>query len=127
VLTVPIALALRLKAAHDLAMAKCDTGYFCRVCEQYVEDITDSELYLRFVLREVPFEDLFDAPEAHISCVPEIAREITDPVFRRALPESFQLAPSSPERAARVTAAWQRLQGLIGSGLAVQEYPLPER
>ena len=39
-------------------MAKCDEGYRCEVCGQDVEAITESDLYLRFVLGEVPLEML---------------------------------------------------------------------
>src|SRR5437660_390556 len=39
-------------------MAKCDEGYRCDVCGRDVEAITDSELYLRYVLGEVPLEQL---------------------------------------------------------------------
>ena len=33
-------------------MAKCDEGYRCEVCGRDVEAVTDSDLYLRFVLGE---------------------------------------------------------------------------
>ncbi|GAB4225999.1 MAG: hypothetical protein Kow0062_28250 [Acidobacteriota bacterium] len=107
-------------------MTGCHRGYFCRVCGRYVTDITESALYLRFVLGEVSFEQLYTEPEAHIACVPELARFIADEAF------------TSPERAERiawrdgglrrrqqrVTAAWRRLQELRGSGLAIEDYPL---
>ena len=31
-------------------MAKCEEGYLCDVCGGDVEEITDSDLYLRFVI-----------------------------------------------------------------------------
>ena len=34
-------------------MAKCEQGYMCDVCGKDVEDITDSDLYLRYILGEV--------------------------------------------------------------------------
>lgn len=114
-------------------MAKCDTGYFCRICGTYVEDITESEIYLRFVLREMQLEELYNAPEAHIRCVPELAQYIVDPEFAEAVtvddPVTDKRQRSPQETAAReqrVTAAWRRLQMLIGSGLDIPEYPLPE-
>jgi hypothetical protein len=35
-------------------VAKCDEGYRCEVCGLDVEVIVDSDLYLRYVLGEVP-------------------------------------------------------------------------
>jgi hypothetical protein len=43
-------------------VAKCDEGYRCEVCGRDVEAITDSDLYLRFVLGEVPLETLHLSP-----------------------------------------------------------------
>ena len=104
-------------------MAKCDTGYFCRVCGSYVEDITESGLYLRYVLGEVRFEELGNAPEAHIRCEPEIAQYIVDRQFGEpcqvddpALDKRAQPAERVRAREVRVSAAWRRLQVLIGSG-----------
>ena len=37
-------------------MARCDEGYRCEVCGRDVEAVTDSDLYLRYVLGEVPLE-----------------------------------------------------------------------
>lgn len=113
-------------------MAKCDTGYFCRICESYVEDITDSELYLRYVLGEVPFEQLVNAPEAHIRCVPELAQYIVDRAFGEpAVVDDPQHDKRHQDRAwvtrreQRVSDAWRRLQMLLGSGLGIEDYPLP--
>ena len=39
-------------------MAGCERGYLCTVCGQDVEEITDSVLYLRYVLGEVEWEEL---------------------------------------------------------------------
>ena len=35
-------------------MARCDQGYLCEVCGAEVEEITESDLYLAYVLGEVP-------------------------------------------------------------------------
>ena len=43
-------------------MAKCDEGYRCEVCGGDVEVVTESDLYLRFVLGEVPLELLHRLP-----------------------------------------------------------------
>ena len=42
-------------------MAKCDQGYMCEVCGDEVEDITGSDLYLRYVLGEVEARHLMTA------------------------------------------------------------------
>ena len=59
-------------------MAKCDEGYRCEVCGRDVEAITESDLYLRFVLGEVPLEMIHRLPERHILCNPGVG-----PVHRR--------------------------------------------
>ena len=45
-------------------MAKCDEGYRCEVCGVDVEAITESDLYLRYVLGEVPLELTSSPPRA---------------------------------------------------------------
>ena len=45
-------------------MAGCERGYLCTVCGQEVEEITDSDLYLRYVLGEVEWEVLQQCPRA---------------------------------------------------------------
>ncbi len=107
-------------------MTGCHQGYFCRVCGRYVQDVTESALYLRFVLGEVGFDQLHDEPEAHVACVPELARYIADERFD---PEGSaeRLAwrdGAFRRRQLRVTEAWRRLQELPGSGLAIEDYPL---
>ena len=112
-------------------MSGCHGGYFCRICGSYVRDVTESELYLRYVLGEVAMADLFDAPEAHIRCVPEIAQYIVDEEFepapmRGAAADKAVLDPDRvSRREARVTRAWRRLQEIPGSGLDIAGYPLP--
>lgn len=116
-------------------MARCDSGYFCHVCGSYVNDVTESDLYLRFVLGEVAFEELFAAPDAHIPCNPALAQYITDPSFDAGsngpasgltpeLRKSGRPTEETAAREARVTAAWRRLQEVPGSDLAIQDYPL---
>jgi hypothetical protein len=111
-------------------MARCDEGYRCEVCGTDVEAVTDSDLYLRFVLGEVPLEELHLAPERHITCNAELAQYITDPAFPPVTcPGVFSKAGLDPayvaQRERRVTAAWRRLQDLPRLGLALPEYPLP--
>src|SRR4051794_38743670 len=62
-------------------MAKCDEGYRCEVCGRDVETIVESDLYLRYVLGEVPLEMIHRLPERHIACNPALAQYIVDPGF----------------------------------------------
>lgn len=112
-------------------MARCDEGYSCDRCGEYVSDLQASELYLRYVLGVVPLGDLPREPERHIRCAPEFAQFIVDerfepvvcddPAFdKRRLPE-----PVRTRQERIFTAAWRRLQEVRDLGLAVDEYPLP--
>jgi hypothetical protein len=112
-------------------MARCEQGYLCEVCGQDVAGITDSDLYLRYVLGEVPPERLHQLRERHIRCNPALAQFIVDagfePVhvdgpFAKASLDSAYVA----EEEARVTRGWRRLQELPTLGLTIAEYPLPE-
>src|SRR6516162_6208011 len=110
-------------------MAKCDEGYRCEVCGRDVEVVTESDLYLRFVLGEVPLELLHRLPERHICCNPALAQYISDPGFatvtcdgpfaKTALDADYVCAEQR-----RVTRGWRRLQALPKLGLTVPEYPL---
>ena len=57
-------------------MAVCEQGYLCEVCGPDVADITESDLYLRYVLGEVDPETLHVAPERHLRCNPTLAQFI---------------------------------------------------
>lgn len=110
-------------------MAKCDLGYLCEVCGLEVEDITVSDLYLRFVLGEVEARYLMTAPERHLRCNPIDAQFIVDPGFEPVVVEGpfdkRQLDPAEvAEREARTTTAWRRLQEVRSLGLPISEYPL---
>ncbi len=112
-------------------MARCEQGYLCDVCGQEVEEMTDSDLYLRYVLGEVPPERLHLSPERHIRCNPAVAQFIVHPAFEPVVcdgPFAKQnLDPASvAEQETWVTRGWQRLQELPGLGLPITEYPLPE-
>ena len=111
-------------------MANCDEGYTCDRCGTYVENVRESELYLRYVLGAVPAEELPREPERHIRCAPEFAQFIVDPAFppvpcddpaldKRGLPADVREAS---ERL--FTRAWRRLQEVADSPIAVDEYPL---
>ena len=113
-------------------MALCEQGYLCDVCGGDVEEITDSDLYLRYVLGEVPPEKLHILRERHIRCNPTLAQFIVDPKFARVRCEGpfakDQLDPAYvAEQEVRVTRGWRRLQEIPSLGLStIQEYPLPE-
>jgi hypothetical protein len=112
-------------------MARCEQGYLCEVCGQEVEPITDSDLYLAYVLGEVPAEHLLRRPERHVRCNPERAQYIVDPAFAPVRCDGpfakGQLDPAwVAEEEARVTRGWRRLQELPASGLSLVEYPLPD-
>jgi hypothetical protein len=110
-------------------MAKCDEGYPCVVCGRDVEAITESALYLRYVLGEVPLEQLHLHPECHLRCDSATAQYVIDadfisvvcggPFDKRTLDPAFVAAEE-----ARVTRGWRRLQSIPTLGLAIPEYPL---
>lgn len=112
-------------------MAACDTGYICDVCGADVEAITDSDLYLRYILGEVPPLDLPRQRERHIRCNPAVAQYIVDPAFTPvACTSMFAKTNLDPdfvrEQETLVTRAWRRLQEIPSLGLTIPEYPLAE-
>ncbi|MHC4955307.1 MAG: hypothetical protein ACYTGZ_15745 [Planctomycetota bacterium] len=107
-------------------MSDCDEGYNCDRCGAYVENIRESELYLRYVLGAVPLEELPREPERHIRCAPEFAQFIVDPGFEPvACDDAAELPPDVRARQERIfSLAWRRLQELAESGEPVDRYPL---
>ena len=110
-------------------MARCDEGYRCEVCGADVEAVADSDLYLRYVLGEVPLERLHTQPERHVRCNAALAQYIRD----RGFPEltcggAFDKSLFDPDfvrgEEQRVTRGWRRLQAIPTLGLSVPEYPL---
>ena len=94
-----------------------------------VESITDSDLYLRYVLGEVPLDLLHRLPERHVRCNPALAQYIVDPRFEPMRCDGFFAKESLDaawvaEEEARVTRGWRRLQELPSLGLPITEYPL---
>src|SRR5207302_10029645 len=113
------------------SMARCEQGYLCEVCGADVEDITESDLYLRYVLGEVDPETLHVQPERHIVCNPTLAQFIVAEDFVPVSVEGpFAKAELDPafvaEEEARVTRAYHRLLELPALGVPITEYPLPE-
>jgi hypothetical protein len=110
-------------------MAKCDEGYTCDVCGGHVEGVSESDLYLRYVLGEVPLERLHLHPERHIRCNPAVAQYIVDaefpPVeFEGVFDKRSLDADAVKAEEGRVTGGWRRLQAIPTLGLAIPEYPL---
>ena len=111
---------------------KCDEGYVCEVCGRDVEQITDSDLYLRYVLGEVPLERLHLQRERHIRCNPAVAQFIVDAAFEGVTCDGpFAKANLDSEYVAgeerRVTRGWKRLQEIPTLGITIAEYPLQTR
>jgi len=113
-------------------MAKCDEGYLCQVCGQDVVVITDSDLYLRYVIGHLDPELLHATPERHIRCNPVLAQFIVDDGFepvvvdddfgKSLLDTDYVIAQES-----LVTRGWRRLAEIKSLGeVSVLEIPLPE-
>ena len=114
-------------------MAKCDEGYICHVCGKDVENVTESDLYLRFVIGEVDPELLHTTPERHIRCNPTLAQFIVADNFLPVQPEpEFQKDQLDREfvrqREELVTRGWHRLQEIaeLKGEISVLQLPLPE-
>lgn len=112
-------------------MARCERGYLCSVCGGEVEEITESKLYLQYVLGEVEADVLQKRPETHIRCDPVLAQFIVTGGFEAPIVSGcFSKAQLDPEfvraEESRVTRGYVRLLELVGSSLPIGEYPLPE-
>jgi hypothetical protein len=110
-------------------MARCERGYQCEVCGNEVEEITDSDLYLAYILGEAPAEQLHLRRERHIRCNPERAQYVVDPAFAPVRCEGFfakeTLDPIHvAAEEARITRGWRRLREILSLGIAITEYPL---
>lgn len=110
-------------------MARCEQGYLCEVCGREVEEITESDLYLGYVLGEIPAEELPRRRERHVRCNPERAQYILDERFAPVRCEGFfDKATLDGEyvaaEEARITRGWRRLQEVRALGLTLEEYPL---
>lgn len=110
-------------------MARCDEGYICEVCGEAVDEIADSDLYLRFIMGLVQAAMLTKETERHIRCNPVqaqfIVHENFEPVIVAGAFDKRELAAEDVRREEeRVTNAWLRLREVADSGLPVSEYPL---
>jgi hypothetical protein len=112
-------------------MASCERGYLCVVCGEDVEEITDSVLYLRYVLGEVDWNDLDRSPEKHVRCDPVLAQFIVSDGFQPVSVEGvFSKLGLDPEfvrtEEARVTSGFQRLREVVAAGVPIADYPLAQ-
>jgi hypothetical protein len=112
-------------------MAKCEEGYLCDVCGQDVAELTDSDLYLRYIIGMLDPEVLHTTSERHIRCNPTLAQYIVaddfEPVAIDGPFDKRQLdAGYVRERERLATRGWNRLKEVGGLGIAIIEYPLPE-
>jgi hypothetical protein len=112
-------------------MAKCDQGYLCDVCGDDVAEITDSDLYLRYIVGMLDPEVLHTTPERHIRCNPALAQYVVaddfEPVIVEGPFDKRQLdAAFVAEREELLTRGWRRLNEVVRLGVPIIEYPLPE-
>ena len=112
-------------------MAKCDEGYLCEVCGKDVAALTDSDLYLRYIVGMLDPEVLHTTPERHVRCNPTLAQyvvaddfepiEVEGPFDKRTLDADF-----TRQQEQLLTRGWQRLKQVAGQELKIIDYPLPE-
>ena len=115
-------------------MAKCDEGYLCDVCGKDVANLTDSDLYLRYVIGQLDPEVLHTTPERHIRCNPALAQYIVDDNFEPVIVDGpFDKRTLDPtyvaDQETLLTRGWlrlQQLQKLSDPDLPILDYPLPE-
>ncbi len=112
-------------------MAKCEEGYLCDVCGGDVEEITDSDLYLRYVVGLADPEVLHTARERHIRCNPALAQFIVDDDFPPLeCPGPFDKRQLDPqyvrEREQLITRGYRRLKEVAHLDLPIIDYPLAE-
>ena len=111
---------------------RCEEGYLCDVCGKDVENIWESDLYLRYVIGLIDPETLHTTKERHIECNPALAQFIVDgecpPVGAAGDFGKELLDPEFvKEREKLVTRGWRRLKELATlEGLSILEYPLAE-
>ncbi len=112
-------------------MAKCEEGYLCDVCGKDVEHITESDLYLRYVIGLIDPETLHTQKERHIRCNPVRAQFIVadrfEPVSVDGEFDKRQLDPHFVrDQEVLVTRGWHRLYEIQGEELSILDYPLLE-
>src|SRR3954468_19734133 len=112
-------------------MAKCDEGDLCDVCGEDVAELTDSDLFLRYIVGMLDPEVLHTTAERHIRCNPTLAQYIVADDFQPVVVEGAfdkrQLdSQHVQERERLITRGWRRLREVTTAGIPIIEYPLPE-
>jgi hypothetical protein len=112
-------------------MAKCDEGYLCDLCGLDVANMTDSDLYLRYVIGLLDPEVLHTTKERHLRCDPILAQYIVDDRFAPVVVDGpFDKRTLDPafvrEQESLVTRGYRRLYEIGREGQAIIDYPLPE-
>ena len=113
-------------------LVRCEEGYLCDVCGKDVENIWESDLYLRYVIGLIDPETLHTTKERHIGCNPALAQFVVDPEFPPVAADGdFRKELLDPgfvkERENLVSRGWRRLKELATlEGLSILEYPLAE-
>jgi len=112
-------------------MAKCDEGYLCDVCGQDVAKLTESDLYLRYIVGMLDPEVLHTTPERHIRCNPSLAQYIVADDFEPVVIEGpFDKRTLDAGHVAQQeelwSRGWRRLNEVADEDLPIVDYPLPE-
>jgi hypothetical protein len=112
-------------------MAKCEEGYLCEVCGRDVAEITDSDLYLRYVIGLLDPEVLHTSRERHIRCNPTLAQFIVDGDFTpMTVDGAFDKRLLDPayvrQHETLVSRGYRRLKEIATLDLPILDYPLPE-
>ena len=102
----------------------------CSVCGEDVASITESDLYLRYVIGLIDPELLHATPERHIRCNPLLAQFIVDDDFEPVtVSDEFSKASLDgdyvAQREALVTRGWRRLAEIQSLGeVSILELPI---
>ncbi|MEX2138566.1 MAG: hypothetical protein WD894_04855 [Pirellulales bacterium] len=112
-------------------MAKCEEGYLCEVCGEDVAELTDSDLYLRYVIGLLDPEVLHTSRERHIRCNPTLAQFIVDDEFPPiSVGGAFDKRLLDPifvrQQETLVSRGYRRLKEIAALDLPILDYPLPE-
>jgi hypothetical protein len=112
-------------------MAKCEEGYLCEVCGEDVAEMTESDLYLRYVIGLVDPEVLHTSRERHIRCNPTLAQFIVDddfsPIAVEGAFDKRQLdAVYVAQQETLVSRGYRRLKEIAALDLPILDYPLAE-
>ena len=111
---------------------RCEEGYLCDVCGKDVENIWESDLYLRYVIGLIDPETLHTTKERHLTCNPPLAQFIVaaefPPVTAGGDFDKNLLDPKFVhDREELVTRGWRRLKELSTlEGVSILDYPLTE-